>query len=254
MEAVTSDSELSIDSLEDFRTFESRINLDEKNKKCSANRPTNKSGNSEQNLRAKESQGCKTKGEYMKTSEDKPIASSSMSKVNSHINDDDKRRISSKGSDICNSDSYFFSSATRSQSARNQSIRRVSRRQSVCFETPEYQRVRHRSVSYLEQFKKKHSGTSDTALTTLTILPLEPSEVTSLSYVSGETCVNKTDTSVFDLIEEIVINDDSNVLNSARKDNIEKYKVIPIPVDRKGASKQRKVRRTQHCFLVGTTQ
>lgn len=243
MEAVISDSELSIDSLEDFRTFESRINLDEKNKKCSANRPTNKSGNSEPNLRAK---GCKTKGEYMKTSEDKPIASSSMSKVNSHINDDDKRRISSKGSDIlCNSDSYFFSSATRSQSARNQSIRRVSRRQSVCFETPEYQRVRHRSVSYLEQFKKKHSGTSDTALTTLTILPLEPSEVTSLSYVSGETCVNKTDTSVFDLIEEIAINDDSNVLNSAREDNNQKYKVIPIPVHRKGASKQRKVRRTQ---------
>lgn len=242
MEAVTSDSELSIDSLEDFRTFESRINLDEKNKKCSANRPTYKSGNSEQNFRAK---GCKTKGEYMKTPEDKPIASSSMSKVNSHINDDDKRRISCKGSDICNSDSYFFSSATRSQSARNQSIRRVSRRQSVCFETPEYQRVRHRSVSYLEQFKKKHSGTSDTALTTLTILPLEPSEVTSLSYVSGETCLNKTDTSVFDLIEEIVINDDSNVLNSAREDNKQKYKVIPIPVDRKGASKQRKVRRTQ---------
>lgn len=245
MKAVTSDSDLSIDSLEDFRTFESRINLDEKNKKCSANRPTNKSGNSEQNLRAKESQGCKTKGEYMKTSEDKPIASSSMSKVNSHIIDDGKRRISSKGSDICNSDSYFFNSATRSQSARNQSIRRVSRRQSVCFETPEYQRVRHRSVSYLEQFKKKHSGTSDTALTTLTILPLEPSEVTSLSYVSGETCVNKTDTSVFDLIEEIVINDDSNVLNSARENNNKKYKVIPIPVDRKGASKQRKVRRTQ---------
>lgn len=245
MEAVTSDSELSIDSLEDFRTFESRINLDEKNKKCSAHRPTNKSGNSEQNLRAKESQRCKTKGDYMKTLEDKPITSSSMSKVNSHINDDEKRRICSKGTDICNSDSYFFSSATRSQSARNQSIRRISRRQSVCFETPEYQRVRHRSVSYLEQFKKKHSGTSDTALTTLTILPLEPSsEVTSLSYVSGGTCVNKTDTSVFDLIEEIIINDDSNVLNSAREDNNQKYKVIPIPVDRKGASKQRKVRRT----------
>lgn len=245
MEAVTSESELSVDSLEDFRTFESRINLDEKNKKCSANA---KSGNNGQNLRFKESPGRKTKGEYMKTSEDKLIASSSRSKVNSHINDnDDKRRISSKGSDIYNSGSYFFSNATRSQSARNQSnsTRRVSRRQSVCFETPESQRVRHRSVSYLEQFKKKHSGTSVIALTTLTMLPLEPSEVTSLSYVSGDTNVNKADTSVFSFSEEIVINDDSNVLSSMRADNKQIHKVIPIPVDRKGASKQRKVRRTQ---------
>lgn len=243
MEAVTSDSELSVDSLEDFRTFESRINLDEKNKKCSANA---KSGNNGQNLRSKESPGRKTNGEYMKTSEDKLIASTSKSKVNSHINDNvDKRRISSKGSDIYNSGSYFFGNATRSQSARNQSIRRVSRRQSVCFETPQSQRVRHRSVSYLEQFKKKHSGTSDTALTTLTMLPLEPSEVKSLSYVSGDTSVNKADTSVFSFSEEIVINDDSNVLSSMRADNKQIHKVIPIPVDGKVASKQRKVRRTQ---------
>lgn len=244
MEAVTSESELSVDSLEDLRSFESRINLDEKNNKFSV---IAKSGNREQNLRSKESLGNKTKEEYMKTSEDKFKASSSRSKVNSHIHDDkDKRRISSKGSDIYNSGSYFFSNPTRSQSARNQSIRRVSRRQSsVCFETPDSQRVRHRSVSYLEQFKKKHSGTSDTALTTLTILPLEQSEVTSLSYVSGDTSVNKVETSVFDFSEEIVINDDSNVLSSMRADNKQIHKVIPIPVDRKGTSKQRKVRCTQ---------
>lgn len=247
MESVTSGSELSIDSLEDFRTFESRLNLDEKSKKCSAN---TKSGNSDQNLRAKQSLGRKTKGEYMKTSEDKSIVSRSSGKVSSHINDDDKRKISARESDIYNSGSYFISSGTRSQSARIPSITRVSRRQSVCCETPESQRVRYRSVSYLEQFKRKHTGTSDTDLTTLTILPLEPSsDVTSLSYV---TSVNKTDTSVFDFSEDLVINDDSNVLNNMREDNKQNHKVIPIPVDRKGASKQKKVDVRYSCFWVGT--
>lgn len=239
MEKVSSDSELSTDSLEDLSTRLSKINPHAKETPCLT---STTSGNSYKTLSNEETL-------ENKTPTDTQIALN-RSSVKSHSNDNDKWNVSSKGSDIYNSGSYFFSDNARSQSARipSRPTQRISRRQSLgCFETSESQRIRHRSVSYLEQFKRKNGGTNDIGLTTLTTLPSEVMSMSSSSSITI-TSVNKTFTSEFEFCEELPISKDSTVSNRTRKENNPKCKVIPV--DRKVESERKKVRCRQTVFFV----